>query len=53
MEENTMDKVNTYEKLVLTLYISGMSPKSMEAIENLKFLCDTYLKDSFELEPII
>jgi circadian clock protein KaiB len=52
MKENTTDKVNIDEKLVLTLYISGMSPKSMEAIGNLKYLCDTYLKDSFELEII-
>ena len=52
MKENTTDKVNIDEKLVLTLYISGMSPKSMEAIGNLKCLCDTYLKDSFELEII-
>lgn len=39
-------------KLVLQLYVSGMSPKSMEAIENIKHLCDTHLKDTFELEII-
>ena len=39
-------------KLVLQLYVSGMSPKSMEAIENIKRLCDEYLKDAFELEII-
>jgi circadian clock protein KaiB len=39
-------------KLVLQLYVSGMSPKSMEAIINLKNLCDEHLKDAFELEII-
>lgn len=39
-------------KLVLQLYVSGMSPKSLEAIQNIKQLCDEYLKDAFELEII-
>jgi circadian clock protein KaiB len=39
-------------KLVLQLYVSGMSPKSLDAIQNLKKLCDTYLKEAFELEII-
>jgi len=39
-------------KLILQLYVSGMSPKSMEAIENIKLLCDQHLKDAFELEII-
>jgi len=39
-------------KLVLQLYVSGMSLKSMEAIENIKRLCDEYLDDAFELEII-
>ena len=40
------------EKLVLQLYVSGMSQKSMEAIENIKRLCDEHLTDNFELEII-
>ena len=40
------------ERFVMKLYVSGMSPKSMEAIKNLKILCNTYLKDSFDLEII-
>ncbi len=39
-------------KLVLQLYVSGMSPKSMEAIENIKRLCDEHLNEAFELEII-
>lgn len=39
-------------KLVLQLYVSGMSPKSMEAIENIRKLCDEHLNNAFELEII-
>ena len=39
-------------KLVLQLYVSGMTPKSLEAIQNIKRLCDEYLNDAFELEII-
>ena len=42
----------TEGKLILQLYVSGMSPKSMEAIENINRLCDEYLEDSFVLEII-
>ena len=40
------------DKLVLQLYVSGMSPKSMEAIENIKKLCDEHLNETFELEIV-
>jgi circadian clock protein KaiB len=39
-------------KLVLRLYVSGMSPKSMEAIENINRLCAEHLEGSFDLEII-
>lgn len=39
-------------KLILQLYVAGMTQKSMTAIENIKLLCDKYLRDSFELEII-
>lgn len=39
-------------KLKLALYVSGMSPKSLEAIENINLLCNQYLKDAFELKII-
>lgn len=47
-----MGKLITDENLVLTLYISGMSQKSMQAVENITWLCEKYLKDAFELEII-
>ena len=52
MKKKTIPKLISNSKLVLQLYVSGMSPKSMEAIENIKRLCDQHLKDAFELQII-
>lgn len=48
-EQPTLDEENT---LVLQLYVSGMSPNSMEAIENIKHIGKVYLKDAYKLEII-
>jgi circadian clock protein KaiB len=40
------------QKLVLQLFVSGMSPKSMEAIENVKRIFDENCREFFELEII-
>ncbi|MDI6852252.1 MAG: circadian clock KaiB family protein [Deltaproteobacteria bacterium] len=37
---------------LLRLYVSGLSPKSRRAIENLKEICEEYLKDRYDLEVI-
>ena len=39
-------------KLILQLYVCGMSPKSMEAIENIQKICSELLEDSFHLEIV-
>ena len=52
MKKKSEPKFIAEEKLILQLYVSGMSPKSMEAIENIKRLCDEHLKDAFELEIV-
>jgi circadian clock protein KaiB len=52
MKKKTPPDVIIEGKLILQLYVSGMSPKSLEAIENIKRLCDEYLKDTFQLEII-
>ena len=39
-------------KLVLQLFVSGMSPKSMAAIQNIKKICETCPEGSFDLEII-
>ena len=55
MPESNTDKdpdVIPGGKLVLQLYVSGMSQKSMEAIENIKRICNDHLEDAFELEIV-
>jgi circadian clock protein KaiB len=37
---------------VFELYVSGMSPKSLRAIENIKALCEEYLQGRYELQII-
>lgn len=37
---------------VLRLCVSGMTPRSQEAIRNLRILCDTYLPSRYSLEVI-
>jgi circadian clock protein KaiB len=39
-------------KLILQLYVAGMSQRSMEAVENIQKFCSELLEDSFELEII-
>jgi circadian clock protein KaiB len=45
-------RILTENKLILQLYVSGMSPNSMLAIENIKQLCAEHLEDAFDLEII-
>jgi circadian clock protein KaiB len=39
-------------KFVLRLYVTGATRKSSKAIENIKGICETYLKGRYELEVI-
>ncbi len=40
------------EKYKFILFVSGMSVKSVRAVENLKLICDAHLQDRFDLEII-
>ncbi len=40
------------QRFVLTLYVAGMSPKSLRAIENARGLCNTYLKGRCDFEVV-
>jgi circadian clock protein KaiB len=40
------------EKYVLRLYITGITPKSTRAIQNIKKICEENLKGRYELEVI-
>ncbi len=37
---------------VFTLYISGTSPNSLRAVNNITSICEKYLKDKYNLEII-
>lgn len=37
---------------VLRLYVSGASPKSLQAIRNIKDICERYLAGGYELEIV-
>lgn len=40
------------EKYVLRLFVAGMNLKSLQAIENIKRICETYLAGRYQLEVI-
>lgn len=40
------------EQYNLRLYVAGQTPKSLAAIANLKWLCDTYLAGRYSVEII-
>jgi circadian clock protein KaiB len=39
-------------RYILRLYITGQTPRSLQSIENLRVLCEKYLKGKFDLEVI-
>ena len=43
---------NRTEKYVLRLYVTGMTPKSIKAIENIRKICEENLKGRYDLEVI-
>jgi circadian clock protein KaiB len=40
------------EKYLLRLYVTGMTPKSIKAIESIRKICEENLKGRYELEVI-
>ena len=43
---------NENEKYVLRLFVTGMTPKSVAAIDNVRKICEEHLKGRCELEVI-
>ena len=39
-------------KFILRLFVAGLSPKSLKAINNVKKLSDKHMKDNYDLEII-
>jgi circadian clock protein KaiB len=40
------------DRYVLRLYVTGMTPRSVRAIANLRAICDEYLEGRYDLEVI-
>ena len=40
------------DRYVLRLYVTGMTPRSAHAVENLRAICDDYLEGRYELEVV-
>jgi circadian clock protein KaiB len=60
-DEKPGNSTNEFDRLVadstpptyvLRLYVSGMTPRSTEAINNLTAICEEHLKGRYELEVI-
>lgn len=50
--ERNGDATPRLQKVVLRLYVTGQTPRSVRAIENLSKFCGRFLRDRFELEVI-
>lgn len=43
---------NAAEKYVLRLYVSGMTPRSVTAMKNIKEICETHLQGRYDLQVV-
>lgn len=50
--EKALEKGKSQERFILRLYVTGMTEKSIRAIENVRKICDEHLKGRCELEVI-
>jgi circadian clock protein KaiB len=48
----TKIKARAKPRYILRLYVTGQTPRSLQSIENLRGLCEKYLKGQFDLEVI-
>jgi circadian clock protein KaiB len=55
MEDNILARLSAPPrdpKYVLRLYVAGSTPQSSRAITNLKAICETHLKDRYDLTVV-
>ena len=52
LEPETSAEVGGNDKYVLRLFVSGQSPRSILAIENMRKICAEYLSERYTLEVI-
>ena len=52
MKNRLLSEAVAREKMILKLYITGMSENSLHAVENIREICGKYPKDFIDLEII-
>jgi circadian clock protein KaiB len=50
--ERQISSVKGQEKYLLRLYVTGMTPRSTQAIDRIKDICERYLQGRYELAVI-
>ena len=50
--EKTLEHTRDAERYVLRLYVTGMTPRCMEAFANIKAICEEHLSGRYDLEVI-
>lgn len=51
-EEAVVRKASRRAEYILRLYVTGLTPRSLKAISNLKRFCEEHFPDDYELEVI-
>lgn len=51
-ERSLADAASRKERYVLRLYVTGMTPRSVEAFTTIKAICEKHLEGRYELEVI-
>jgi circadian clock protein KaiB len=52
MSDSNRGEQEDEEIYILRLFVSGTSPNSVRAINNLQLICESHLKDRYELEIV-
>lgn len=50
--EQAIDDPQSEKKIIMKLYVSGATPRSSRAIENIRNFCEEHLKGRYELEIV-
>jgi len=50
--ENALNEGASDERYVLRLYVTGMTPRSTEAVASIKAICEEHLQGRYDLEVI-
>ena len=50
--ERSLKSARPQDRYVLRLYVTGMTPRSTTAIQNIKAICEQHLQGRYELEVV-